>query len=118
MDGKNKWQIRKCGNMLHFSFHYFNVKTFFRKKVSLGCQLFLCVWLRVSSHDAMNPPAVVFEGFKVWVCTLTDITAICFSLLVSKQVFLQTVHSAKPAETNGAAHRLDGRLAGPAPLVE
>lgn len=24
-------------------------------------QLFLCFWLSVSSHDAMNPPTVVFE---------------------------------------------------------
>lgn len=66
----------------------------------------------------MNPPAVVFKRFQVWVCTLTDITAICFRLFVSKQVFLQSVHGAKPAKTNRATHRLDGGLASPTPLVK
>lgn len=37
---------------------------------------------------------------------------------MSKQVFLQSVHGAKPAETHGATHRLDGRLASPTPLVK
>lgn len=84
----------------------------------LRCKLFLCFWIYVPSHDAMNPPAVVFEWFQVWVRTLADVASVRFRLFVSQQVFLQTLHCTKPAEANRTADRLDGRLAGTAPLVK
>jgi len=115
----NPWTVKK--NQVKYNLERISpmLQTFFRKtEVSLRCQLFLCFWLCISSHDAMNSPAMVFEWFKIWVCTLTDITAVWFRLFVSEQVFLQTVHRAKPAKTDRATHRLDGRLASPTPLVK
>lgn len=70
------------------------------------------------THDIMHPLAMGFERFQTWVRTLTDITAMGFRLLVSQEMLLQTVHGAKPTETNWAAHGLDVRFAGPAPLMK
>lgn len=102
-------------------FQIFNpqVKLFFwKKEVFLRSWLFLRFWINVPSHDAMNPPAVVFEWFQAWICTLTNVTAIWLSLFVGKKMFLQTFYSSKPAKTNRAAHRLYGGLTSPTPLVK
>lgn len=87
-------------------------------KTALGGQQIWSFGPRVSCHDAMDPPPVVLQGLEVGVRALTHVTAVRLGLLVGEQVLLQTLHSPKPAEANGAADRLDGGFAGSAPLVK
>lgn len=59
----------------------------------------------------MHLPAVVLQGPHGGIDALADEAGERIGLIVCEQVFLQPLHSAKPAHTNRASHGLEHRLA-------